>query len=297
MGHLLSEMIALDEQGFILPPEGDPDALRRDAVRTVEWSRSLREELARTGRVEIFGEVFNASQLVPDEVLAECLGPVRRAYRIYPVWVPAFFSNRGLPWYVGGATFYDSASGPFRVCLVLREPFRQRPRWLIYDRSEILSHEACHVARAMMGRQGFEEPLAYAISSSALRRAAGGVFRARWEAPLLSACAVILIAGSALELVGFSPLIKWSCAVPLLLVGSGLVLRGSAANRKLSAARRFLQPLFGENAAAVLFRCSDAEILSLARAATAGTSPQEWLERKRDSLRWQIIECRFLPKT
>jgi len=292
----LSELIELDARGFILPPGTDCALFCETARRTLEWSHALRTQLSESGRAQVMSSVFTADQLAPDELMEECLRPVAAAYRIEPTWVPAFFSNSYLPWYVGGATFYDDNEDGFRVCMVLRAPFRHRRRWFIYDRSEIVSHEACHVARGMFGAQQFEESHAYAISRSRLRRHVGGVFRARWEAPALLGSSAVLLAGTVLEMMGVSPWLKLVCALPLVSAIAALAARARHANALLKTARRFLEPVFAQDTGAVLFRCSDEEIISLARAGRRGGTARQWLDEKHQSPRWQVISARFLPE-
>ncbi len=286
----LDELAQADRQGFILPPHVPKDDFLADVNATLEWAAEVRGELGCAGRVEALGGTFTSGQLVPSDVLEGCFEPVARLYGINPLWVPAFFADRYLPWYIGGATFWDPSNGPLRVCLVLRSAFRLRERWLIYGRSEILSHEACHVARSMIAQQVFEESLAYALSGSSLRRAAGGVFRGRWESPSLMVASVVLMAGAALQLAGVAPWVTLAAAAPLVGTAGGLTARGVATARKLAAARRFLAPVFGDRTMAVLFRCTDAEIASLASAAS---DPHEWVAGRGDDLRWLLIGRRF----
>ncbi len=294
MVDLLGELIELDERGFVLPPDVEPDAFRESARRTLAWADAVRDELEREGRTHLFGETFAAEQLVPGHLLQECLEPVRAAYSISPLWVPAFFCDRHMPVYVGASTFYERAEEGFRVCLLLRTPFRQRRRWLIYDRDELVCHEACHVARMALAQGRFEEPLAYALSPSALRRAAGGAFSGRWEAPAVLAGGALLAAGAGLELAGINPRFRLLAALPLAGVLAFLGGRVVRAGRTLSAARRFLEPVFGPNAQAALFRCTDEEIRSLGAAFRRGMPADEWLGPRREGLRWQIISRRFL---
>lgn len=232
--------------------------------------------------------------MVPDDLLAECMQTAATPYAVEPRWVPAFFSNAHLPWYVGGATFYDTDGAAPQVCFVLREPFRRKRRWLIYDRGEIVSHEACHVARAGLGQERFEESLAYAISASALRRCVGGVFRGGWEAVAILVGAGVLAGGAALELAGLPAWVKLACALPLAGTIGVLTVRGWLTNATLERARRFLEPLFGPSTSAVLFRATDEEIVSLAEADREDTLPRDWVAQRRKDLRWQIITRRFL---
>jgi hypothetical protein len=289
----LQELVELDLRGFVLPPDGDPDQHVAEARATLEWSRQVHAELEGEGGVEIMGGQFRADQILPQEVMAECLAAAQEAYAIRPEWVPAFYSDDYLPWYVGGASFYGFPDGVFRVCFLLRESFRERQRWLIYDRNEIAAHETCHVARAGFSQQRFEEPLAYALSGSALRRVLGGMFTGRWEAPVFLGSSLLLIAGSVIDMLGYPNWVRLLSAVPLALIGPGLAARATLAHHTLGRARRFLAKAFPQSAPAIVFRCSDEEIASCVSAASEGMSPQQWLDRRPDTVRWQVIKERF----
>ena len=287
------QLAELDERGFLMPPGRNPADFAETARETLRWADGVRESLEAEGRAEVLGETFDASAAVPREVLREGLADARQTYRISPLWVPAFYDNRFLPWYVGGAMFFDPSAGPFRVCLVLREGFRHSERWLIYDRAEIISHELCHVARGAMEQNVFEEPLAYRLSCSGLRRLLGGAFRGRWEAPAVLCGAGLLAASAVGEVFGMDPWFKIPAAVPLAVVLAALGWRALRTAGDLRRAAGALRRVFGEAAHAVLFRCTDEEIGSLARQPMDAVG--KWLEDREDSSRWRLIRRRFLP--
>ncbi len=290
----LHELLELDRRGFLMPPGQDSRRFVNRAREALAWAQGVCESLRTQGGAEVLGETFTASAAIPPEVLEEGLRPARQAYRVSPLWVPAFYSNRHLPWYVGGAMFFDPSAGPFRVCLILREVFRRSRRWLIYDRAEIISHELCHAARGAMHQSVFEEALAYRLSGSRLRRAAGGVFRGRWEAPAVLGGAALLAGAGVGEMFGASPWLKLPpAAAPLAGVLGTLAWRAARDGSRLRRAAAALQPTFGDAAEAVLFRCTDREIRSLARQSPGEV--QQWLEQRRECLRWQLIRHRFLP--
>lgn len=293
MSERIDELIELDCRGFLLPPECEPDQHLENARRTLEWADGVRRDLEREGRAEIMGAEFEAEQRLPENVMDECLTAAQDAYAIRPDWVPAFYSNSYLPWYVGGASFYGSPEGVFRVCFLLRESFRNRRRWLIYDRSEIASHETCHVARAAFAQPRFEEPLAYAISASAMRRVLGGMFNGRWEAPAFLISSLLLVGGSVMDMIGYPSWVRLLSALPLAVIGSGLGLRAALTYRDINRARRFLQQDFPETASAILFRCSDREIGSLAGAEAREISPIGWMQEQPATPRWELIRRRF----
>jgi hypothetical protein len=293
----LQELIVLDQKGLILPPTCEPQRHVESARATLEWAESVRRDLERDGKTKVMGAEFRADQLLSAEVMADCLATAETAYGIRPDWVPAFYSSDYLPWYVGGAAFYDMSEGFLQVCFLLRESFRDRSRWLIYDRNEIACHETCHVARAGFDQQKFEEPLAYALSGSMLRRHLGAMFTGRWEAPAFLGSSLLLIAGSLIDMLGYPSWVRLLSAVPLAATGSGLATRSVLTSRTMRQAIRFLETACPDVAPAIVFRCTDEEILSLARAPQDGLSPSGWLDMRPTTARWEVIKERFTRRT
>ncbi len=263
-GETLERLARLDELGFLCPSEADPQSVISSAHQTLSWAEGIRESMRIDGEAEVMGEKFAADQLVPDEILEECLQPVENRYAISPGWVPAFYSNRLLPWYVGGACFYDRELENSRVCFVLRSNFRDSPKWLFYSRQEIISHEICHVARSGMYQNIFEEPLAYRISAKKMRRTLGPMFRSSWEGVAVLGSSLVLLGGSGATALGAPQWIHYAASTPLLATGTVLGARALNANILLKKAVCNLRRIYGECAEAIAFRCTDHEIFELA---------------------------------
>ena len=296
MNDYLSELVELDRRGFILPPETDPEDHIDGSRRTLEWAGAVRQELDKRGAAEVMGVEFRADQLLSADSMRTCLAPATRAYGVEPDWVPAFYSNEFLPWYVGGASFYGMAEGAFKVCFVLREVFRERERWLLYNRTEIAAHETCQVARAGFNQLQFEEPCAYAISRSALRRVLGGMFTRGWESLAFLGSSLLLIAGSVADMLGGPSWVRMASGVPLALTGTGLAVRSMLNVRTLRCAQRFLATTYGSLAPAITFRCTDEEVRSLAALKSGDVSPGEWIDQQPRTPRWEIIRRRFISE-
>lgn len=291
MSDQVHQMLELDRMGFLCPPDADAGDHIQRSRNTLRWAQSIQEELDTRGRTRVMGETFTDDNRVSPEVLTECLNRVTERYSVTPEWVPAFYSNEFLPWYVGGASFYGPAEDVLQVCFLLRSEFRERSRWLIYNRAEIASHEACHVARSGFGQGRFEEPLAYAISRKRIRRVLGGMFNGRWEAPGMLMSSLLLAAGSVAGLMGAPWWVRVGSAIPLLGTGGLLGIRTTRTHTALKKARRTIGPVFGRRTDAVLFRCTDREIESLARLQPADAG--EWVGDRPDSPRWRVIKARF----
>ncbi len=289
----LSRLAELDGKGFLFPPGADPQAVIATAGATLKWAEKIREDLRETGEAVVMGEKFSAGQLVPDETLQTCLQPAEERYGIAPQWVPAFYSNRLLPWYVGGACFYDSEGNTGRVCFILRDNFRNRQKWLCYNRKDIISHEICHVARARMEQNIFEEPLAYRISEKRLRRGLGPMFRGTWEGVSILAGSLIILAGATSATLGAPARIQHVAAVPLLATVALLGIRTAKAQRLLKKTIENLGTLYGERAEAVAFRCTDREVAELAGNEDTRKLLQKYADSEKHGMRWGIINRLF----
>ena len=70
-------------------------------------------------------------------------------------YVPGFylFEKVGLLW--GGCSIYDDET-EMKVFL-LRPAFKNKKRFLIYDRTELIAHELCHCARQVLHDHAIEE--------------------------------------------------------------------------------------------------------------------------------------------
>ncbi len=289
----LEKLAHFDQKGFIYPPNTDPADYIQTARKTIEWADTIKEQLADSGFAEIVDEQFSDQQEVTAEILNLCLQPARERYKINPGWVPAFFSRRLLPWYVGGACFYFQEKGQNQVCFVLSDHLREQEKWLIYTRQEIVSHEICHVARTMMEQDIFEEPIAYNISESGFRRRTGPVFRGNWEAPALLGSSLFMMLGSIAGTFSGQYWIQHLTSAPVLVTVSALGIRALKAHKTLHSAMNNLEDYYEENAEAVVFRCTDKEIYELA----SKKSTEKVLERYKtdpaNSIRWTLINQLF----
>lgn len=94
-------------------------------------------------------------------------------------WMPITYSNRRLAWWEGAATWISDT--PF---IQLRSGL-QKGKYLGYERTEILAHEAIHAARIKFDEPQFEEMLAYSVSKENWKRFLGPLFSRSWEPFLL----------------------------------------------------------------------------------------------------------------
>jgi hypothetical protein len=139
----------------------------------IDWSENLWDEPLSLPSEKI--ELKASSRLSKDQLKKDGQRCLER-YGICPNWVPAYTDNQGLPLLTGGMAvqIWDEAQVSPKTWFQLKATYRDRPKWLIYERSEIISHEMCHVARLHLNSKRYEETLAYGVSHSWLRKTLGG---------------------------------------------------------------------------------------------------------------------------
>lgn len=236
--------------------------------------------------------IFSGARPIPAEILQEAAGKTEALFAFSIDWVPAFFLSRGLGLLWGGCTLVDeNAVSVF----VIRKNFAVKRRWFIYDRAELLAHEICHVARAPLEDDSFEELFAYMTSSSPFRKYAGNCFQKDRDA-VLFLLPVLLLLGvqTAVFLFGVSlPVLPFW--ILIFLWPLYLFLRNLRSRRTYFQACRALEENGVSVPAAVLFRSTAEEIMQIASYCSHSQDLPDWMARSAENkLRWQIILRKFI---
>ena len=289
----VADLAKLDQAGFI-PASGEGV---RDYQLRVSLSMSALESLCKRlendGIIDIDGTKMKRETLIPPEILAEGGAVSGRLYDFNIDWAPGFYLSEevGILW--GGSSICDPSNHV--SAYFLRSEFRTRNRYFIYDRTELVAHEICHVARQQLNDNVIEEYFAYQTSCSAFRRYVGNCFVHSYEAVVFILASLLPVCGEVLNMFLDSPLPLWAFwAVALTAIG-GVLLKNHSIWRRMKAAERRLTK-FGVTAAkAVLFRLYYKEIIQLSglknRAELLNFAEKRALD---GDLRWRIIKYRFL---
>ena len=293
----LATLRALDERGLFLAPGEEPAAfaarLRGLQARLAE----LEQELAQTGALDFYGAHLPAGDRIPAAVFAAPRQQTAALYGIAVDWVPGFFTNYRMGLFFAGCACY-SPEELFALFLV-RRAFRDQERWLIYSRQELIAHELCHLARAPLQSRDLEELFAYQTASSGFRRAIGGMLRSPRETWLLLGAVIFLVVAQIINVLTRAPENWYRQPMPLifavpLLVMAWVVVKYAWVRHQFEQARRRITAACGAAAALpLLFRCTDAELMELAR---LGDTPsvQQWLAaRAQAEWRWRVINSKF----
>ena len=287
----LEALATLDANGlFMAPRESEKDYLKRlhqFAERMHDFNNKLE-----TGDGYLLDDLKLRPKLsVTDELMEVCANRTEEHYAFRAEWVPAFYINPKFSWLFGGCAYY-SMPDMFTV-VILRKSFRNRRKWLFYDRREILSHEMCHAARMATGSRVFEERLAYRVSDSGFRKRFGGLLHSPFD--------TLAILGSTFLLLGVQMLKTFIApGVPILPfwmlvigVAAFMLGRDRHCHRALTRAIGNLENVT-EHPATVAFRCSDAEIEQISRFENA-EELRGWIQNACEhDRRWQVIAHRFI---
>ena len=281
----------LDAMGLLVGREESAAAYgeRLDALRSN--TLAMREALARDGRYEVEGFTVSASEEIPSDLFEEASAVTRDLYGFAIRWVPGFFINPSFSLLFGGCAFYFYPD--FFALFIIRKCFSVRERWLIYSRTELLSHELCHVARLGLMSTVFEETFAYQTATSGFRRMVGSIFRRPSDSFMFLGSALVLLLGQMVRTL----VAPWLWIAPfwgvVLLVFAFLIVRHIGHRRVFSRALACLSRLVGGDAGAVLFRCTDEEIEAIATLGSIN-GLRAWLTARVSSeFRWQVIAHRY----
>ncbi|MCK5801713.1 MAG: hypothetical protein KAI66_02725 [Lentisphaeria bacterium] len=288
----LAALVELDKNGLLVGADEQLDAY----VERLQSLRKNTEEMENTLRAD---GVYQAEDVtierdkrIPQATFAEASDTTEALYRFSIDWVPGFFINPSFSFLFGGCAYYFHPD--FFALFIIRESFRERERWLIYSRRELLAHELCHVARIGLESEIFEETFAYQTSQSGFRKVVGSVFRSQADSFLLLGSTFLLLGAQVLRTLYWSALwIEpfWALLFCFLLY---LAIRQRQLRSQFRRARQNLEFACGQNAPATLFRLTDEEIAQLA-GLSGRDAVSAWLDgRPEDAPRWRVIRERFL---
>jgi hypothetical protein len=282
----LEALAQLDERGFLIGPD---EAIADYAKRLKEIRDNvvaLNEEL-KAGPKQFFEFSLVAKDRIPMSVYrGEAESMTHGLYDFSIDWIPGFYTNTSMGILYAGCALY--AYEDFFAVFILRKSFQKKSRWLIYNRTELMAHELCHIARIGFRSEVYEEYFAYQTASSGFRRFIGGVLRSARDTWIMLGSVILLLVMQVINVLrgNYTPLVYLiPLAAGTYLLGRYLIARG-----RVRRAQRNLANAFGEDAALpLLFRSSDADIAALSQQ----EDPRDWIaKRAKTSIRWQVNQQR-----
>jgi hypothetical protein len=288
----LAALAELDAKGIFCADNENAASFAARVRLLNQKNQELDEALATDGSAAIEDVTIHQQDRIPENLFLEPLELTEKLYRFQADWVAGFFVDPAYGLLFGGCAYYFYPD--FFALFIIRRSFRDKARWLFYQRKELLAHELCHVARVSFRAHVYEEIFAYKTATTAFRRFFGGIFRSPKDSFLFIGASCLLLVNQLCRAFLFPQLPSWPMWCLLVGILCWLVLRLLRDMKILRKARKHLAFIFPEqNVIPVLFRCNDAEIQQLAILDNPQDA-QTWLEnRKSTSLRWKITCTRF----
>ena len=282
-------LIQLDEMGFIISGEesaADFTARIRDFLKNLS---GMEDALKTKGVFEKEGLSFSEKQRIPVKIFREASERCRSLYDFSIDWVPGFFMNPDFGLLFGGCAFCYYPD--FFALFIIRDSFRKKEKWLIYNRRELLAHELCHIARVALDSRTYEETFAYQTAASGFRKLLGGIFLRQSDSFLFLGSVFFFLLGRMVQTFLFPSFPGMLFMLLPVLVILWLGLRYGMLMNTLRNARKKLEPLFGKKVLSVLFRCSDSEIHKIA--SLKNEEIRDYVNDQ-NTLNWQVIRRRFI---
>ena len=281
----------LDTAGFLLGAgESVDEYIQRCSQLLTEAERLIR----RTGEGKTVlapGVKVGKRDRIPAGVVAEAGDITEELYRFRIDWAPGFFVNERMGFLWGGCSWYDPESGA--LTYIVRSAFRDRAKWGIYERGELIAHELCHAAHTPLAFDQLEEFFAYQTGKKPFRRYMGNCFIRGYDAFVFITPPFLVLAIQLMNI-----FMRWSVPIwPFWGLGAVVVLwflvRNQLARNRFFRAARALSVGGVDAVNAVLFRCTNDEITEIGRLKRGGFN--DYLDAKcAEALRWRVIRHRFV---
>ena len=295
----INTLVEFDNKGLLLGPD---ESLEEYVKRLATLSgniKELQQELKKNGKVTLIGKCFTDADMIPNQVFKSVQNITRTLYGFDIDWVPGFFTNYRMGILFAGCAMYSYDD--FFALFIIRKAFKEKEKWIIYSRTELMAHELCHVAHIGFHTRDYEEIFAYQTSDSIFRRAVGGILRTTTDTYLLLGCVAVLLISQIINVTTRPPSEWHNFPIPLIygisFSGFGLVFfRYLFFWRRFTKARQNLGRVFGcSQALPVLFRCKGNEIKDISRL-NKEVKLRIWLSSKlSESVRWRVIFKKFKP--
>ena len=155
----LAALAELDAQGISPSPQ---ETLEEFAERLEGLNLNfakMEDALHHNGEYNVEGVTVKASARISEEIFEEPMERTNRLFGFRCDWVPGFFFQASPLSFFGGYAFYFFPE--FFAMFLARNSFRNKRKWLFIERDELVAHEMCHIARAALQSQAYEELFAY----------------------------------------------------------------------------------------------------------------------------------------
>ena len=296
----LTTLVSLDEQGFLIGSTEDAETYANRLDGFLKKFKELEAEGKKTGQLVIEDETFDEKERIPQEIYDEAAIVNEELYSFKIDWVPGYFVTPQFGLLFGGCAYLFSPE--FFSIFIIRNSFKTSPKWYIYNRQELMSHELCHVARFAMGADKYEEHFAYQTSPSRFRKTSGSAMRSEIETYLLLGLCFGLLIVQAVQAFIFD-ITYWNTPlwqVPAIYIWLSFVFfltyivgRQVLLNRSFRVAQENLSKLT-DKPRSIAFRCNDSEMDKIAK--TKDLNLEKLKDIIESPIRYQVMTDRFCNK-
>lgn len=285
----------LDRSGFLPLPGESATAFLDRFLLSEEAFAKFEEELKTAGTARLFDDfTVRESDRIPAEMMDEAAAKTRELYGFENRRVPGFFLSGKVGPLWGGCMIGDPDNG-FAVML-LRGAFRERARWYVYERSELVAHELCHAMRQSLSEVKLEEFFAYQTGESFLRRTFGNCFIRERDALLFILPAFLLLGATMVREFGGGTFPLWPFWALAGCYPLFLLIRNFLSMRTVRRAEKKLRSFGVERPEPVLFRSTFEELRAIG-ALPDRAAFRDFLDTmRRTELRWAIMGINFFDQ-
>lgn len=290
----LSKLSHLDSLGFLIGiKETFEDFRQRLLDLSVELEKFEDKLEQGVDEVEIFdGVVVCKDKRIPVEIIEEAGKVTESYYRFSISWAPGFFMSKdiGLLW--GGCALTDTEQ--ILTVFLIRSSFKNKRKWFIYDRRELLAHELCHTARHVINDNILEEFFAYQTAPSIIRRYMGNCFINKYDAVLFLLPTMVLLAAQLVKSFSTLDYPIWPFWILALAYPAFLLVRNNIARVVFFRACSKLLAFGFVDALAILFRCNWDTVVEISNLPSPESFRRFVQKRASTDLRWKVIQHRFV---
>ena len=298
----LKTLADFDKRGLIIGANETPQTYVERLKVFQKNLNDMQASLDKNNEFSVEDLKFPGKERIPASVFTPAGKITSDLYDFKIDWVPGFYITPEFGMLFGGCAY--SFDPDFFSLFIIRNSFKEKNKWLIYSRDELMSHELCHVARFALKAHTYEEMFAYQTSTSGFRRKFGSMMRAAWETYLIMGILFTMLATQiylitfqsewmANQAVFTNP-INWFYTALLSFI-LFLVLRQKKQNREFEEVIKVLK-LISSKPRALAFRLSDLEIDKLIN--LKSINKESFIKILKDcqssDIRIKIISKRFL---
>lgn len=289
----INALCQLDEAGLLLAPgENISDYVKRLTLERNNIDK-LDQLLAENGEAEpLIGLKLSENARIPAEIMEEGFMETQKHYGFAANWVPGFFPVSGLGALWGGCSISSTEDTP--TLFLIRNSFKNKEKYFIYSRKELISHELCHAVRVPIGDMRYEEHFAYALSHSALRRYTGNCFKSEKDAIFFLLPIFFLLLIQIMRISYTPDLPAWPFWILAFVWPIFLIFINMRERKLYFKAEKALKENGIKNPSAILFRCQTSEIEGFARCGSKEEIRNVLMEKEKEDLRWKVITNRFI---